>query len=413
MGVQDRVSIAAMIGRRRQGTVCVCLHGLIIAIASLRGLSLPPIDAFVLQSNSGISMPIDSGRLPDEVYSRHPHLAERISFVRPADEWLASYLSLSESDQEVLYSRWPSGLDYIKRVGRRRLHEWLAFFLAGILDHSQMRKMIISRPQLLSYKLQNIKSTTSYFCDDLGLSSDEFASLLQAYPSVLMYSIDARLRPTVDFLQHECGGGETTSWKRVIVTYPNVFSHSLEKTLLPKVDYLCNKMSEKSLGLKRSELSQVVAKFPPTLWLSESNLQSKLDFISESLDLTDRDLRTIVVSYPQILGLSLERNLRPKIEFFLQPDDERSRSFTQEIPINCGLTKSQLKEFVMYQPALLAYVSAYIHHSPSCTPYCPPLMFQLIKYSVIFVLCKPEPRESSQTAHISDAREEHLVLLLS
>ena len=127
------------------------------------------------------------------------------------------------------------------------------------LDHDQLRKMIVSRPQLLSYKLSNVKSTTAYFREELGLSSNEFASLLQAYPSVLMYSIDKRLRPTVDFLQNECGGGKDNwvSWKRVYTLYPRVFSYSPEKTLHPKVNFLCNGDDEKSLGLNRSELSQV------------------------------------------------------------------------------------------------------------------------------------------------------------
>ena len=63
--------------------------------------------------------------------------------------------------------------------------------------------------------------------------------------------------------------------------------------------------------------TQVVAKFPPTLWLSEENLQSKLNFPSESLNLDGSELRSIIVSYPQILGLSLRNNLRHKMDFFL------------------------------------------------------------------------------------------------
>ena len=142
----------------------------------------------------------------------------------------------------------------------------------------------------------------------MGLQQNEYTTLLMKYPSVLMYSVDKRLRPIVDFLQNECGGGKENwvSWRKIIHTYPHVFSHSLEKRLLPKVNFLCNG----NLGLRRDELSQVVAKFPPTLWLSEENLQSKLDFLSESMDLNGAELRTIIVSYPQILGLSLDNNLR-------------------------------------------------------------------------------------------------------
>ena len=314
------------------------------------------------------------GTLPTEMYneiaSRHPQLAQDISkpnaFIRPTDEWLCQYLSLSKSDEKRMNARLPDGS--IKRLGRHRLHEWLAFFLSDTvgLDNEQLRRMLVSRPILLSYKLSNVKSTTEYFREELGLSSTEFASVLRAYPSVLMYSIDNRLRPTVSFLQNKVGGGKDnwTSWKRVILKYPKIFSQSIEKTLLPKVDFVCDgrvKGKGTRLGLTRSELSQVVGKFPPILWLSEKNLQSKLDFLNESLGLNDKELRAIIVAYPQVLGLSLEKNLIPKMIFFLGDNMDMN---VQDLPyvlthedesINCGLSKDQLKEFVLYQPPLLAY----------------------------------------------------------
>lgn len=298
-----------------------------------------------------------------ELALRHPQLTEHISnpdsFVRPTEDWFNNYLGLSKSDQKRIHSRWPNATIRINRLGRYRLHKWFAFFLSDTvgLDHDQLRKMIVSRPQLLSYALSNMQSTASFFRDELELSSTEFASLLSAYPSVLMHSIDKRLRPTVKFLQDECGGGKDNwaSWKRVIHSYPNIFSHSIEKTLRPKVNFLCNQEGEKSLRLNRSELSQVVAKFPPTLWLSEENLQSKLDFLTESLDLTRTELRAIIVSYPQICGLSLQDNLMPKMNFFLDASIWDADPPVLPGDINCGMSKSQLKEFVLYQPPLLAY----------------------------------------------------------
>lgn len=297
-----------------------------------------------------------SDELHSNVWLRHPRLAQQISFVRPTEKWFNQYLSLSGAQQQKIYARWPNGVDCLRRLGRRRLHMWMNFFQSEMvgLNTNQLRKMIVMRPQLLSYTLSNVQATTTYFRGELGLSSTEYASLLQSYPSVLMYSIDNRLRPTVDFLQNTCGGGKDnwTSWKRVVYSYPNVFSHSLEKTLLPKVKFLCSRGDERSLGLKRSELSQIVAKFPPILWLSEDNLQSKVDFLSKSIGLNCLELKSIIVSYPQILGLSLHNNLRPKVDFFLECS---GKSTGDHHSIHCNLSKNQLKDFVLYQPALLAY----------------------------------------------------------
>ena len=279
--------------------------------------------------------------------SKHPRIVEDTSLARPTEEWLNRYMSLSAAQQRAFYSRFPSGVGGIRRLGRRRL------------DHAQLKKMVLSRPQLLSYSLSNVRSTTAYFRKELGLSSDEYASMLRSYPSVLMHSVDTRLRPTVDFLQNECGGGRDnwTSWKRVVYSYPSIFSYSTERTLSPKLNFLCGNDAGnvRSLGLSRSELSQVVSKFPPTLWLSEDNLRFKLDFLVESLGLEGSDLRTIIVSYPQVLGLSLQNNLKPKVDFFLDAEESGGDSAEIRSCIRCGLSKDQLREFVLYQPALLAY----------------------------------------------------------
>eukprot|EP00804_Cyclotella_cryptica_P030669 CCRYP_009110-RA/>CCRYP_009110-RA protein AED:0.01 eAED:0.01 QI:195/1/1/1/1/1/2/1408/458 len=288
---------------------------------------------------------------------RHPALAERIlqpnSFVLPTDQWFYRYLNLSASDAAQIVSRWPSSGKHIQSLGRHRLKQWFAFFLSkevGLTD-KQLRKIVISRPLLLSYKLSNVQATTNFFKEEVGLANAEYTSLVQSYPSVVTYSINKRLRPHVSFLQNEIGGGKDnwTAWRKVICSYPQFFSHSLEKTLIPKVNFLCDKTGN-SLCLKRSELSQVVAKFPPTLWLSEDNLKEKFDFLTNSLDLTARELREIIVTYPQLLGLSLEHNLRPKMAFLLASNAEETNGIGYG-----GLSKRELKGFVLYQPALLAY----------------------------------------------------------
>lgn len=282
--------------------------------------------------------------------------SDRIGDVAPPPnvaEWFHDYLDLSAYEQKKLYSRWPSGAKRIERLGKDRLREWLAFFESDAvgMDRDRLRKMIASRPQLLAYELSNVRSTTSFFREELGLSSAEYASLLRSYPSALMHSVDRRLRPTVAFLQDECGGGKDNwrSWRRVVYAYPRVFSHSLEGTLRPKVRFLRN--GGAGLHLLRSELSQVVGTFPPTLWLGEATLSSKLEFLRESLGLDPPELRAVVVSYPQVLGLSLENNLRVKVEFFLGGGGGAGADGA----IGCGLSREQLKEFVLYQPALLAY----------------------------------------------------------
>ena len=101
-------------------------------------------------------------------------------------------------------------------------------------------------------------------------------------------------------------------------------------------------MSEK-LKLKRwADLSQIASQYPPLFWLSEENVVPKMEFLQQTLELSAGELRDILVTYPQLLGLSLDGNLRPTVQFLLSDD-------------GADLSVSQLSYFVSYQPALLAY----------------------------------------------------------
>ena len=117
---------------------------------------------------------------------------------------------------------------------------------------------------------------------------------------------------------------------------------------------------QKDLKLKQwSDVSHVVSGFPPLLWLKRETIMEKVNFLREALGINDdikeqqEELRDLFVTYPQILGLSLENNLRPKIDYFLAfPLDDDNQISNGG---GAGLTRLKLKEFVLYQPSLLGY----------------------------------------------------------
>ena len=104
-------------------------------------------------------------------------------------------------------------------------------------------------------------------------------------------------------------------------------------------------LSQSLAGSEWLEVSYMVSGFPPVLWLSEENLLEKVEFLRNTFDFDSEEMRDVFVTYPQILGLGIETNLSRKVDFFLSCVDAGG----------AGLTKNQLKEFVLYQPALLAY----------------------------------------------------------
>jgi hypothetical protein len=119
----------------------------------------------------------------------------------------------------------------------------------------------------------------------------------------------------------------------MLESYPQLLFHSpLE--MKRKLAFLAT-----SLELsRRQDAVHIVSSFPPIFWLRAELLQEKMDFLQSDLHLDTDELTFLVTSYPQVLGLSIEQNLRPKLSFLLN-----------------HLTMEQLKEFIAYQPSLLAY----------------------------------------------------------
>ena len=202
-----------------------------------------------------------------------------------------------------------------------------------IMTNEQAKKLIQKSPSMLTYSPPNIEKTTDFFLSECGLNTIEYTKMLMTYPACLGLNIENSLRPAIDFFRDEIGSNK---WKWIVVRYPQIFRNA--QVLKPRAKFMYEK-----LKLKRwADLSQIASKYPPLFWLSEENVVPKMEFLQQTLELSAGELRDILVTYPQLLGLSLEGNLRPTVEFLLSDD-------------GADLTVPQLSYFVSYQPALLAY----------------------------------------------------------
>ena len=79
----------------------------------------------------------------------------------------------------------------------------------------------------------------------------------------------------------------------------------------------------------------MISNFPPILWLSHKTVDEKVNFLETEFELDEYELRDVLVTYPQILGLSVKKNLRLKVDYFIGDD--------------VGLSRQALKELVLYQ----------------------------------------------------------------
>jgi mTERF len=210
-----------------------------------------------------------------------------------------------------------------KVLDRKRLRGLLNF-LGNKLGCSSLetRKIMLSYPKLLSYNVKRFEEVFDYLVPYV-----DARLMIKRWPILLTYSVQGRIHPGVIFLQSL---GDTR-WNRILLKYPQVVTHSVENVLMPRLQFL-----ERMLNIPSAK--QLVTHYPPLLWLSSDLIEAKFLFLQESLDLTQEETEMIIETYPQILGLSVDNNLKIKISY-----------------LQTYLSTEQLRDIVLYQPALLAY----------------------------------------------------------
>jgi mTERF len=217
------------------------------------------------------------------------------------------------------------------RWSRSNVRQLLYLFTDDLqLSSKETIKVLMGYPQLLNYHTSTLRSSATYFRDEVGLNARR---MITRRPMVLTYSVEQQLRPTLEFLK-KMKSSNWTGWRRMVESYPQVLQYSVETTWIPKLAFL-----KTFLQLERSkDAAHIVSSFPPILWLRDELLRTKLDFLETTLQLNKAELRYLVMSFPQLLGLAVDQNLRPKCQFLLET-----------------MSLEQLREFCLYQPSLLAY----------------------------------------------------------
>lgn len=101
----------------------------------------------------------------------------------------------------------------------------------------------------------------------------------------------------------------------------------------------------------RRIVGKVVTSHPHLLGLSvDSNLQPRIEFLVETCGLAEKDVATLIKSSPGILGLSVEDNLRPTIEFL----SNLLSSMKPELVGNDGDSREHLRKCILNHPQIMA-----------------------------------------------------------
>jgi hypothetical protein len=119
--------------------------------------------------------------------------------------------------------------------------------------------------------------------------------------------------------------------------------------------------AHENISLVKRQLRTVIETLPNVLSYSVgNNLKPKVQFLQDTLELSPEDLRRLIVKEPEILSLSLANNLRPKLEYFLRPvtlagGDTAENLYTRELDLSQGLgfTPAELRRVCVANPSFM------------------------------------------------------------
>jgi len=219
---------------------------------------------------------------------------------------------------------------------------------------------------LSTLPLNQVESVISYLDSALD-STDLTNTVLQNTPRILRKSVETQLMPTVEFLQsiypqelflkaverrpnllvtsgvgyNRRANSDTnndaeqyllkelrlpdTAVAKLKRSTPVIFQFSVLESLRPVVEYLVsilasgNETADIDIAARAEAMTAVgklVRSYPTVLGLSvETNLKPTVQLLLSRCNLHNKDMAKILKSYPEFLGLSLETNLRPKIDY--------------------------------------------------------------------------------------------------
>ncbi|CAE7572734.1 MTERF5 [Symbiodinium necroappetens] len=203
--------------------------------------------------------------------------------------------------------------------------------LSELVAKSALQKHV----QLLGYSIEaNLKPTVEWL-HQVGLSDAQVSKAIAKCPQLLGYSIEGNLKPTVQWL-HELGLSEGQVSK-AIANCPQLLGLSIEGNLKPTVEWL------HQVGLSDAQVRKAIAKSPQLLWLSiEGNLKPTVEWLQQ-VGLSDAQVCKAIAKSPQLLWLSIARNLKPTVEWLHQ---------------DVGLSDAQVCKAIEKFPPLLSYSTA-------------------------------------------------------
>lgn len=168
-------------------------------------------------------------------------------------------------------------------------------------------KALRLNPHFRSTPLQTLKSVENCLCS-MGLSRSSFGRIFDMYPQLLTADPHLDLYPVFDFLINDVAV-PFHDVSRAIVRCPRLLVSSVDDQLRPALVFL-RKLG--FVGKQRIDCSTTVLLVSNV----ENTLLPKIQFLA-NLGFSDSEVANMVIRSPGLLTYGIEKNLRPKVDYFL------------------------------------------------------------------------------------------------
>lgn len=265
----------------------------------------PPVKKKILGLKSGSKSTFTSAVYGEVNVSDYPHLDAYVvdGQLRPSLKYFLS-LGIAPKELDGMVSRFPMITSYSVDGKIMPVVDFLLTMGVAVKD---IPRIALKRPQLFGCSLEeNIKPMVTLL-EGLGVEPERWAKILVAFPHILTYSA-AKVDQVVRYLA-EMGMTPKESG-RILSRFPHIVGYSVEEKLRPITKHF------NCIGIV--DLKTLVLRSPQILGLSlELNIKPTLQFFTDN-GFTREEISTIILRFPQILGLNIEGNLRAKWEYFLR-----------------------------------------------------------------------------------------------
>ena len=191
----------------------------------------------------------------------------------------------------------------------------------------------------------------------LQMNTKQIHKLLLTYPQIMDCNLERTILPLTLYFMNELEFS-AIEFRNILLKFPRLATHALRK-VKRTIGYF-----RYELNMIPTQVKKVIYRAPAILGLNlDDNVRPKVQYLQSALDLSNNELHTILAAMPSLLLLNSEGNLQPKIEYLssvLLSCTDQEKLTKNEFLISSFSSSvvsvlDQLREIVLRLPTLLGY----------------------------------------------------------